>query len=235
WVKEPFDREQDTPVYCKPTKDSGTVQCYVDKQQKFSLKLINVTKEDDYYFRIKTNVIEQKWLGDPVKISVTELLVNTLLEVIEREAAVLTCITTCSLTDISSEDAGSYMCAVIGYEHLPSPAQTLTVRYPPKNVLVSIRPASEIVGYSSVTLTCSSDANPPVQNYAWFKEGGTSPVGSGQTYNITISSNSSGWYYCVAQNEHGIQTVMFHFSLISSFTYTFAIHIMKALYCVYEQ
>ncbi|XP_035390602.1 B-cell receptor CD22-like [Electrophorus electricus] len=75
---------------------------------------------------------------------------------------------------------------------------------PPKNVLVSIRPASEIVGYSSVTLTCSSDANPPVQNYAWFKEGGTSPVGSGQTYNITISSNSSGWYYCVAQNEHGM-------------------------------
>uniref|UniRef100_A0A4W4ELB1 Ig-like domain-containing protein n=1 Tax=Electrophorus electricus TaxID=8005 RepID=A0A4W4ELB1_ELEEL len=152
WVKEPFDREQDTPVYCKPTKDSGTVQCYVDKQQKFSLKLINVTKEDDYYFRIKTNVIEQKWLGDPVKISVTELLVNTLLEVIEREAAVLTCTTTCSLTDsptfiwykngrrlssntnplhlrpVSSEDAGSYMCAVRGYEHLPSPAQTLTVR-----------------------------------------------------------------------------------------------------------
>ncbi|XP_035390611.1 uncharacterized protein LOC113589841 [Electrophorus electricus] len=83
-------------------------------------------------------------------------------------------------------------------ETLPSPAQTLTVRYPPKNV--SISPSGQIVEESSVTLTCSSDANPPVQNYTWFKEGGTSPEGSGQNYIII----SSGWYYCVAQNEHGV-------------------------------
>ncbi|XP_035390605.1 B-cell receptor CD22 [Electrophorus electricus] len=227
WVKEPFDREQDTPVYCRPTKDSGRVQCYVDKQQHFSLKLINVTKEDehDYRFRIKTNVAKQKWLGDLVKITVTELLVKTLLEVIEREAAVLTCTTSCSLTDsptfiwykngrclssstnplhlrpVSSEDAGSYMCAVRGYEHLPSPAQTLTVRYPPKNVSVSISLSGEIVEGSSVTLICNSDANPSVQNFNWFKEGRTSPVGSGQNYRVL----QSGFYYCAAQNHHGAQ------------------------------
>ncbi|XP_035390437.1 B-cell receptor CD22-like, partial [Electrophorus electricus] len=230
WVKEPFNTIQDTPVYCRPTNDSGRVQCYVDKQQHFSLKLINVTKEDehDYRFRIKTNVINQKWLGDPVKISVTELHVNTPPEVTERETAVLNCTTTCSLSDsptfiwykngrplssstnplhlqpVSSEDADSYMCAVRGYEHLPSPAQTLTVRYSPKNVSVSISPSGEIVEGSSVTLTCSSDANPPVQNYTWFKEGGTSPVGSGQTYSIiSIMAEHTGLYCCVAQNEHG--------------------------------
>uniref|UniRef100_A0A4W4E3P3 Ig-like domain-containing protein n=1 Tax=Electrophorus electricus TaxID=8005 RepID=A0A4W4E3P3_ELEEL len=272
WVTENFNGHEDKPVYCRPTNASGRVQCYVDKQQHFSLKLINVTKEDehDYRFRIKTNVANEKWLGDPVKTSVTELLVNTLLEVIEREAAVLTCATSCSLTDsptfiwykngrplssntnplhlrpVSSEDAGSYMCAVRGYEHLPSPAQTLTVRYPPKNVSVSISPSGEIVENSSVTLSCSSDANPPVQNYTWFKEGVTSPVGSGETYNITISSNSSTWYYCVAQNKHGMlksasihvtlkgetDRQLFHFSFISSLTYSFANHIMKALYCL---
>ncbi|XP_035390603.1 B-cell receptor CD22-like, partial [Electrophorus electricus] len=228
WVTENFNGHEDKPVYCRPTNASGRVQCYVDKQQHFSLKLINVTKEDehDYRFRIKTNVANEKWLGDPVKTSVTELLVNTLLEVIEREAAVLTCATSCSLTDsptfiwykngrplssntnplhlrpVSSEDAGSYMCAVRGYEHLPSPAQTLTVRYPPKNVSVSISPSGEIVENSSVTLSCSSDANPPVQNYTWFKEGVTSPVGSGETYNITISSNNSGEYTCQSSNDH---------------------------------
>uniref|UniRef100_A0A4W4E2C1 Ig-like domain-containing protein n=1 Tax=Electrophorus electricus TaxID=8005 RepID=A0A4W4E2C1_ELEEL len=230
WVTEDFNVNENKPLYCKPTKDSGRVQCYVDKQQHFSLKLINVTKEDehDYCFRIKTNVANEKWLGDPVKISVTELLVNTLLEVIEREAAVLTCTTKCALTDsptfiwykngrllssnanplhlqpVSSEDAGSYMCAVRGYEHIPSPAQHLCVRYSPKNVSVSISPSGEIVEGSSVTLTCSSDANPPVQNYTWFKEGGTSPVGSGQTYSIiSIMAEHTGLYYCVAQNEHG--------------------------------
>uniref|UniRef100_A0A4W4EXX0 Ig-like domain-containing protein n=1 Tax=Electrophorus electricus TaxID=8005 RepID=A0A4W4EXX0_ELEEL len=217
WVKEPFDREQDTPVYCRPTKDSGRVQCYVDKQQHFSLKLINVTKEDehDYRFRIKTNVANQKWLGDLVKITVTE-----------REAAVLTCTTSCSLTDsptfiwykngrrlssstnplhlqpVSSEDAGSYMCAVRGYEHLPSPAQTLTVRYPPQNVSVSISPSGEIVEGSSVTLTCSSDANPPVQNYNWFKE--KTLLGKESTHIIpNISSEDSGEYKCKSSNEHG--------------------------------
>ncbi|KAK1802648.1 hypothetical protein P4O66_004288 [Electrophorus voltai] len=65
-------------------------------------------------------------------------------------------------------------------------------------------PSGEIVEGSSVTLTCSSDANPPVQNYTWFKEGGTSPVGSGQTYSIiSIMAEHTGLYYCVAQNEHG--------------------------------
>ena len=52
-----------------------------------------------------------------------------------------------------------------------------------------------------MTLTCSSDANPPVKNYTWFKEGGASPVGSGHSY----SPPQSVSYYCVAQNEYGSQ------------------------------
>ena len=68
----------------------------------------------------------------------------------------------------------------------------------PKKVWVSI---SETAEGSSVNLTCSSDANPPVQNYTWFKEGGSSPVGSGHSYRAL----QSGFYYCVAQNEHGSQ------------------------------
>ncbi|KAL7852251.1 hypothetical protein SRHO_G00180360 [Serrasalmus rhombeus] len=68
----------------------------------------------------------------------------------------------------------------------------------PKKALVSI---SETGEGSSVTLTCSSDANPPVQNYTWFKEGGSSPVGSGHSYRAL----QRGSYYCVAQNKHGSQ------------------------------
>ncbi|KAF5906469.1 B-cell receptor CD22-like, partial [Clarias magur] len=146
-------------------------------------------------------------------------------EVTEGQSAVLTCKTTCSLTDptfiwyknsrdlttntiksnklhlqpVSSEDAGSYSCAVGGYERLPSPARNLSVRYPPKNVSVSINSSGEILGDGSVTLTCSSDANPPVENYTWFKVNESSAVGSGQSYRAL----QSGQYYCQAQNKHG--------------------------------
>ncbi|KAK6300880.1 hypothetical protein J4Q44_G00289780 [Coregonus suidteri] len=110
----------------------------------------------------------------------------------------------CSYTypSVSSEDAGRYSCAVEGHEVLHSPEETLTVRYGPKNTSVSVSPSGEIVEGSSVTLTCSSDANPPVDKYTWYKKNVTSPKASGQSYSITnISSEDSGEYYCEAENE----------------------------------
>ncbi|KAI5609515.1 Fc receptor-like protein 5, partial [Silurus asotus] len=68
---------------------------------------------------------------------------------------------------------------------------------PPKNV--SISPSGAIVERCSVTLTCSSDSNPPVENYTWFKENEASPVGSGQSYRAL----QSGLYYCEVQNKLG--------------------------------
>ncbi|KAL6482235.1 hypothetical protein MHYP_G00103150 [Metynnis hypsauchen] len=157
-----------------------------------------------------------------------ELHVEAPEEVTEGETADLTCKTTCSLTDptfiwykdgrplttktiknnqlhlqtVSSEDAGSYSCAVRGSQHLRSTAHSLRVRYPPKRVSVSISPSGEIVEGSSVTLTCSSDGNPPVKNYTWFK--GSTPVGEGKTYSIpNIRSEDSGEYTCQSRNDHG--------------------------------
>uniref|UniRef100_A0A3B4CB66 Ig-like domain-containing protein n=1 Tax=Pygocentrus nattereri TaxID=42514 RepID=A0A3B4CB66_PYGNA len=149
-------------------------------------------------------------------------------EVTEGQTADLTCKTTCSLTDptfiwyknghplttktiknnqlhlqtVSSEDAGSYSCAVGGSQHLRSTAHSLRVRYPPKRVSVSISPSGEIVEGSSVNLTCSSDGNPPVKIYTWFK--GSTSVGEGKTYSIpNIRSEHSGEYTCQSQNDHG--------------------------------
>ncbi|KAI4877003.1 hypothetical protein NFI96_022489 [Prochilodus magdalenae] len=231
--KEPIDLKQDSSY-------SSRVETLTDRQKHFSLRLNDVMKKDEhqYVFRFITLQESINWEGKPgVQLRVTDLHVEAPGEVTEGGTAVLTCRTTCSLTDptfiwykngrplttktiknnqlhlqtVSSEDAGSYSCAVGGYQHLCSAAQNLRVRYPPKSVTVSICTSGEVVEGSSVTLTCSSEANPPVKNYTWFKEGGASPVGSGHSYTITsITAEHTGLYYCVAQNEHGAQngTVM---------------------------
>ncbi|KAL6481956.1 hypothetical protein MHYP_G00100360 [Metynnis hypsauchen] len=148
-----------------------------------------------------------------VLIFISGLQVEVPERVIEGDNVTLTFKTTCSLTvrptftwyrnghrlssstdqlhlqPVSSDNKDRYHCAVLGQN---SSVVTLNVRYGPKSVSVS---------NSSETLTCSSDANPPVQNYTWFKEGGSSPVGSGHSYRAL----QSGFYYCVAQNEHGSQ------------------------------
>ncbi|XP_037399367.1 B-cell receptor CD22-like [Pygocentrus nattereri] len=223
---EPTDLSKD-PVY------SGRVEFFTDDQKHFSLKLSDVVKKDEHQFcfRIKTYVEKERWAGFPgVHLRVTELHVEAPEEVTEGQTADLTCKTTCSLTDptfiwykngrplttktikinqlhlqtVSSEDAGSYSCAVGGSQHLRSTAHSLRVRYPPKNVSVSICSSGEIVEGSSVTLTCSSDGNPPVKIYTWFKEGGTSPVGSGHSYSIiSLTADHTGLHYCEAQNDHG--------------------------------
>ena len=77
----------------------------------------------------------------------------------------------------------------------------------PKNVSVSISPV-EIVEGSSVTLTCSSDANPPVHNYTWYMRTGAESLirGTGDSISFNVTSDSSGLYYCEAENEVGSQT-----------------------------
>uniref|UniRef100_A0A8C1MMF3 Ig-like domain-containing protein n=1 Tax=Cyprinus carpio TaxID=7962 RepID=A0A8C1MMF3_CYPCA len=79
--------------------------------------------------------------------------------------------------------------------------KTVSLLDPPKNVSVSISPSGEILEGDSVTLSCSSDSNPPAE-ISWFKEG--TIVGSGSIYSISkISSNHSGEYKCKSRNKHG--------------------------------
>ncbi|XP_056311123.1 B-cell receptor CD22 [Danio aesculapii] len=102
----------------------------------------------------------------------------------------------------------------------------LHVQYAPKSVSAHVSPAGVIVEGHSVTLSCSSEANPAV-NYSWYRhtEGDLKPVQTGP--NLTISNTNltepnltlsysnltisnihlaqSGRYYCRAENQHGAQ------------------------------
>ncbi|XP_073716123.1 B-cell receptor CD22-like [Misgurnus anguillicaudatus] len=189
-----------------------------------------------YYCRFITDQTGGKWRGVPgVQLDVTDLQVETNQRVKEGDSVTLTCKTTCSLTEettfiwyrnaqrftkgritlnqlhlqsVSRDDSGVYRCDAVrgSVRLLSSPDVYLSVEYPPGKTSVSISGSGEIMEGDSVNLTCSSELNPPAQNYNWFKVKETSSVGSGQTFSITnINSSHSGWYYCEAQNEVGSQ------------------------------
>ncbi|XP_042593615.1 sialic acid-binding Ig-like lectin 14 isoform X4 [Cyprinus carpio] len=86
-------------------------------------------------------------------------------------------------------------------------SRLLSVQYAPKNTSVRINPAGLVLEGRSVTLSCSSDANPAV-NYTWYRdtERPLNPVQTGP--NLTINNTDpthSGRYYCTAENKHGTQ------------------------------
>ncbi|XP_053506028.1 myelin-associated glycoprotein-like, partial [Ictalurus furcatus] len=73
----------------------------------------------------------------------------------------------------------------------------------PRNTSVSASPSASVLLGSSVSLKCSSDANPAVLNYTWYRENGEQ-IGTGNHLTInTTDSTHSGLYYCRAQNQHG--------------------------------
>ncbi|XP_058502818.1 B-cell receptor CD22-like isoform X2 [Solea solea] len=109
------------------------------------------------------------------------------------------------------EDAGTYQCAVYGQENARSASVALNVHYAPKNVTLSISSPADIVRGSSVTFSCSCEANPPVtrEGYSLYKEGQL--VSLGQTHTIIdMQPSHSGLYHCQAGNSiswMGIDTV----------------------------
>nr|XP_055046294.1 vascular cell adhesion protein 1-like [Misgurnus anguillicaudatus] len=83
---------------------------------------------------------------------------------------------------------------------------TLRVQYAPKNTSVSVFPSNSVLEGSSVTLICSSDANPAVFNYTWYRENGGQlkelQTGYNLTFNVTDRTHT-GRYYCKVRNQHG--------------------------------
>ncbi|XP_034092965.1 B-cell receptor CD22-like [Gymnodraco acuticeps] len=120
------------------------------------------------------------------------------------------------LVSITLEDKGNYHCESKNkYGQINSTSVHIDVQYAPKLPSVSVSPSAEIEEGSSVTLTCSSDAN-PAANYTWYKRNEDSPKASGQIFNITdFRAEHSGSYYCVTQNKIGRLNSTLHLSIVA--------------------
>ena len=75
---------------------------------------------------------------------------------------------------------------------------------PPEKLSVSVDPPGEVVEGSKVTLTCSSDANPPVDIYTWYRDSSSISTGP-QLVKDNVSPADSGQYVCQGTNTHGSQ------------------------------
>ncbi|XP_064155971.1 B-cell receptor CD22-like isoform X5 [Anguilla rostrata] len=209
----------------------GRAEYLGDKKNNCTLKIKDLRYEDSgsYWFRFESQG-KNKWTGEELKIEVTGLRVNITSSrgnkpIMEGDDVTLICAAnnSCNLNQseltllknkqlhissphtfksISNQHSGNYSCA------LKDNKQTFEeiifdVQYPPRETSVSVSPREAEEG-SSVTLTCSGDANPRVQNYTWFKNNRTFPSKNAMTYTISnISSRDSGQYHCMVRNEHG--------------------------------
>uniref|UniRef100_A0A3B3BRE2 Ig-like domain-containing protein n=1 Tax=Oryzias melastigma TaxID=30732 RepID=A0A3B3BRE2_ORYME len=109
-----------------------------------------------------------------------------------------------NFSSVRSEDSGNYSCKSENkHGQSSSVPLLLDVQYSPRIPSVSVNVSAEILEGSSVTLTCSSDAN-PAANYTWFKKDEDSPKASGPNWTISdFRAELSGFYYCEAENRRG--------------------------------
>ncbi|KAM9467794.1 B-cell receptor CD22-like [Clarias gariepinus] len=108
-----------------------------------------------------------------------------------------------TINTTDSTHSGLYYCRAQNQLGDHNSSVYLDVQYGPRNTSVSVSPSASVVLGSSVSLSCSSDANPAVLNYTWYRENGEQ-IGTGNHLTInTTDSTHSCLYYCRAQNQHG--------------------------------
>uniref|UniRef100_A0A3Q3RBQ9 Ig-like domain-containing protein n=1 Tax=Monopterus albus TaxID=43700 RepID=A0A3Q3RBQ9_MONAL len=112
------------------------------------------------------------------------------------------------LSNISPANSGNYTCSLKSHKGTTSEVISIDVEYGPKNTSVSVRPSADAVAGSNITLTCSSHANPAVENYTWFKTNEQITVEAGkepELYFREIFPHDGGQYFCSATNKYGSQ------------------------------
>ncbi|XP_032751060.1 B-cell receptor CD22 [Rattus rattus] len=110
-----------------------------------------------------------------------------------------------NFSSISPEDSGDYNCMVrnsIG--ETSSQAWSLQVLYAPRRLRVSISPGDSVMEGKKATLSCESDAHPPVFKYIWFDANDQDLHFSGQKLRLEpLRVQHTGSYRCQGINELG--------------------------------
>uniref|UniRef100_A0A667WHI5 Ig-like domain-containing protein n=1 Tax=Myripristis murdjan TaxID=586833 RepID=A0A667WHI5_9TELE len=221
---EPVDLRSDSEY-------EGRVHLF-EERGRSTLRISDLRESDSavYKFRFITSQPGGRYTGEPgVSLTVT-VSVRPSGEIVEGSSVTLNCSSDANpaanytwykkngnpdqepfrtgpqldFVSIQSSDSGEFYCTAqneLGEK--TSDSTSIDVKYGPKKPSVLVSPFGEIVEGSSVTLTCSSDAN-PAATYTWYKENQTLPQGPEGSYHFTsISSEDTGTYHCQSENQYG--------------------------------
>uniref|UniRef100_UPI0037E8EC85 myelin-associated glycoprotein-like n=1 Tax=Semicossyphus pulcher TaxID=241346 RepID=UPI0037E8EC85 len=109
-----------------------------------------------------------------------------------------------TLSTVVSEVDSQFYCTVsnrVGTQN--SSVVQIDVQFAPKETTVTVDPEGPILEGSSVTLSCSSRANPPVTNYTWYKDDEEDQEPGSILVLKGVDASHSGSYHCAAKNELG--------------------------------
>uniref|UniRef100_A0A669E8T9 Ig-like domain-containing protein n=1 Tax=Oreochromis niloticus TaxID=8128 RepID=A0A669E8T9_ORENI len=200
---------------------AGRVEVIETERGRSTLRIRDLTESDsaEYHFKFKTQRFEWKSSlpGTTLTVTALQVKVSRIISVHESQTeAELKCESSCSpagrLSFVWFKN-NQFMVEQSSYQDLFNPGDVISCAfkghedyrsasvYIPEVPSVSVSPSAEIVEGSSVTLTCSSDAN-PAANYTWYKE--EQPISQEkQIIFSSIQSSDSGKYCCTAENELG--------------------------------
>ncbi|XP_075907666.1 sialic acid-binding Ig-like lectin 12 [Nelusetta ayraudi] len=102
----------------------------------------------------------------------------------------------------------SYPLTTGGSKRSSATTQQLDVQYGPRLTEATLGTPGPLAEGRTVMLTCSSDANPPVDSYTWYRaRTGTNlmKIGEGEFLALTVSQGGGGVYLCEAQSRRGSQ------------------------------
>uniref|UniRef100_A0A8C4F1E3 Ig-like domain-containing protein n=1 Tax=Dicentrarchus labrax TaxID=13489 RepID=A0A8C4F1E3_DICLA len=209
---------------------AGRVQVLETERGRSILRITDLRESNSAQYRFKFTAGSFEWNsilpGTTLTVTALQVQVTRIKVYQSYTEAELKCHSSCSPvgrlsyvwfkneTKITSVETSSYKdrfyprdiisCALKGHENYGSPSV-----YAPRPPSVSVSPSGEIVDNSTVTLNCSSDAN-PAANYTWNKKNGDPDLHplskEPQLVFRSIQSSDSGEYNCTAENELGRRT-----------------------------
>ncbi|XP_069004677.1 B-cell receptor CD22-like [Embiotoca jacksoni] len=207
---------------------SGRFQYIGDKRHNCSLKIHQVEHNlsGKYVVRINPNTKAILFPRVVLTLQVVDLNISVIKPdgnetLKEGDSVNLTCVNSCDhdnlssaftwfkngepvdeglvlyLRNMSSTNSGNYTCSLKTHTGATSRVVHIDVEYGPKNTSV------EVDAGSNLTLICRSHANPPVENYTWFKiaAGDITKVG----HQPVLLPGDAGRYLCSATNKHASQ------------------------------
>uniref|UniRef100_A0A3B3VWH8 Ig-like domain-containing protein n=1 Tax=Poecilia latipinna TaxID=48699 RepID=A0A3B3VWH8_9TELE len=216
-----FTKENNqVPVDLKKDSDYKSRITYESTKSSSILTIKDLKQRDsaEYKFKFITNQPGREFTGSP---GVTLTVLGNIFLRSETQTE-LKCESSCDLTKppsyvwfnkkkkmeeqtssilVSVRDGDRYSCSVKGHDNHRSASV-----YAPEFLSAKLISSGQITEGQSVTLSCSSGAN-PAANYTWRKNNNQSVVSKDQQFVLSsILSSDSGQYYCTAQNELGEKT-----------------------------